>query len=286
MFSLLAFPVLAQTSQPGQSTQPTTARVVHQINWQTGFLEITVEQPIEEQRSNAPARLFRTQQEIEQAFPRILFESVLPLRIDSVKTVEDAVRTTPAISSRLTELSTFTERGLPRPDQQLTSLSQQFRVPIFPNLAELFVSHQIPFRMERVVRWVPTENFSGLVIYAAGAMPHRGTGESTLLEAALLPEIYDTTLRPVLEQDMLDPEALRRWGVVAYSEDFDEDRWRHRIGPNPYRIMAREVFGLLPTDILISPEDADRLLSSSHNRNMLREGRILVIVAPGQTIDR
>lgn len=274
---LLLFP-LALSAQ--------TTDVVRQINWQTGFLEITIEKDVDESRGATPANLFRTQQAIEREFSHILFESILPLQVDSLQTVEDMVRRNPAISSRITELVNSTERGLPQPRADLSGLRQQFRVPIFPDLTEIFVTHQIPFRQERVINWVPTEEFTGVIIYAGHQLPHRGTGQETFLEPALLPEIYDTNLRPVLEQDMLIPSALLRWGVVAYTEDFDEVQWRPRIGANPYRIMAREAFGVMPTDIVIAPEDADRLLSNEHNRRMLREGRILVIVAPGQTIDR
>lgn len=253
------------------------------INWQASTLEVTLTQDADLTSGNTPARLHRAQQQIEREFASVLFTSLLPLQIDSTRTLEDAVRDRPDLAARISALAEAAERGLPRPNLEMTAVTRQYRVPIFPDLAELFIGHRIPFRLERVIHWVPTRRFSGIVIYAAEPMPHRGTGAETLLVPALLPEIFDTDLRPVLEQDMLDPHAIRRWGVVAYTEDFEEELWRHRIGPEPFRIMAREAFGVRPTDIVISREDADRILSSAENRALLREGRILVIVAPGQT---
>lgn len=281
---LLVFLVAPMHAQ--QVAPPGPPTVTSSINWQTSTLEIILEQEADLAAGNTPARLHRAQQHIEREFASQLFASLLPLQIDSTRTVEDAVRRQPGLAARLSALADRAERGLPRPTADLTAVTRQYRVPIFPDLAELFIGHRIPFRMERVLDWVPTRDFSGIVIYAAERLPHRGTGREVFLTPALLPEIFDTDLRPILEQDMLDPESIRRWGVVAYTETFDEDIWRNRIGADPLRIMARETFGVSPTDIVIGREDADRILVSDHNRNLLREGRILVIVAPGQTTAR
>lgn len=82
---------------------------------------------------------------------------------------------------------------------------------------------------------------------------------------------------------MLRPDWVERWGVVAYTESTNEYEWIDRVGNDPLRILARGVFGVLPTDLIISQADADRLLAHPDNRELLREGRILVIVPPGMT---
>lgn len=278
LVSLAVFPAGAQAREQAPP------RVSSSIDWQASTLVVTLTQETDGSTGNAPARLHRAQQQIDREFASVLFNSLLPLRIDSTRTLEDAVRRQPDLAAEISALAERAHRGLPRPNLEMTSVTRQYTVPIFPDLAQLFIGHRIPFRMERVIEWIPTREFSGVIIYAADPLPHRGTGNTTLLTPALLPEIFDTDLRPILEQDMLDPDSIRNWGVVAYTEDFDEDQWRNRIGAQPLRIMARETFGVVPTDIVISREDADRLLSSLENRRLLQEGRILVIVAPGQAI--
>lgn len=256
------------------------------LNWENSTLEITLRGQADFTTGNVPARIYRVQQQLERHFPDVLFANLLPLQIDSVRTVGDAIDEEPELTAEISRLADHAHRGVPVPSLDLSTVSRQYRVPVFPDLAELFIGHRIPFRMERVISWIPTREFSGVVIYAVDQLPHRGTNQSVYLKPALLPEIFDTEMRPILEQDMLDPEAIRRWGVMAYTEDFDEDKWRDRIGPSPMRIMAREAFGVQPTDIVIDSNDADRILSSSHNRNLLRNGRILVILAPGQATAR
>jgi hypothetical protein len=50
------------------------------------------------------------------------------------------------------------------------------------------------------------------------------------------------------------------------------------VGSNPLRILAREVFGLNPTDPVIDREDALKILSSENNRRLLREGRVVLVL--------
>lgn len=263
-----------------------TPRVTSSINWEKSALEITVTQRSPERDTNSPAQLYRAQRELEEEFPSLLFSELLSLQIDSTRTIRDAILARPELATEIRSLATRADRGFPRPSLDFSSITRSYDVPLFPDVASLFLQHQHPFRMERVLSWVPTRNFTGLLIYAVDELPLRGTEETVRIIPALLPEIFDTDLRPVLEQDMLLPEAINRWGVAAYTEHYNEEPWRDRIGADPLRIMARQAFGVHPTDIIISREDADRILSSPHNRQLLREGRILIILAPGVATGR
>jgi hypothetical protein len=53
------------------------------------------------------------------------------------------------------------------------------------------------------------------------------------------------------------------------------------VGNNPLRIIAREVYGIRPTDPVIDREDALLILSSEENLLLLREGRVAIMVDPG-----
>ena len=257
--------------------------VVSSFDWQTGTLALRLRSSVDLDAANAPGRLFEAQRRIEREFPQLLFTGVLPLAIDSTRIVEDAITATPQLAARIAELSDRAGRGVAIPSPTLDAVDVEYRVPLFPDVVELFVTHRTPFRLERLVEWVPSRPFSGIVIYAVDPLPLRGTDKQVLLRPALLPEIFDTDFRPVLRQDMVDPAAIARWGVVAYTEDTDSDLWRDRVGSDPIFVMARQVFGIEPTDIVISPDDANRLLSLPENRELLRQGRILIILAQGQS---
>ncbi|MEX2442089.1 MAG: hypothetical protein WD492_00680 [Alkalispirochaeta sp.] len=261
------------------------------IDWETNRFAVELEARVASTESRTAATVHRAQTRLDQEFPEALFNGLLPLPVDSRHVIEDAVREDPDLASRIARLARTAERSVPRPMQNLRGVSRTYSISLFPDLTQLFVNHRVPYRMERVVRWVPTREFTGIVIYAAEPLPLHGseTGsgppERVQLVPALLPEIYDTGLRPVLEQDMIDPAAIERWGVAHYTDQTSPDAWRDRAGTQPLRIMARRAFGIIPTDVMISPEDADRILASDHNRNLLKNGRIVIIVSADQ-IDR
>jgi hypothetical protein len=226
----------------------------------------------------------QAQLRIADEFPRALFSVLLDIPIDSRNTIGSAIREDPSLSADLADLARRATPGLPRPAPSLSEMSRTYRLPLYPDIAELFVGHTTPFQMERVVGWVPSQEFTGIVIYAAEALPLHGTDEQVLLRPALLPELYDTDLRPVIERDMVAPEAIQRWGIAQYVSDPETDGMVERVGERPFRIMAQRAYGVIPTNIMIAPRDADRLLGSEHNRRLLRDGRIVVIVAP-QVLD-
>lgn len=258
------------------------------IDWETNRFAVDLEARVAATESRTAATVHRAQSRLDQEFPEALFNGLLPLPVDSRHVIEDAVRENPDLASQIARLAQTAEKSLPRPMENLRGVSRTYSVSLFPDLTRLFVNHRVPYRMERVVRWVPTREFTGIVIYAAETLPLHGseTGsgspEEVQLVPALLPEIYDTEFRPVLEQDMIDPAAIERWGVAHYTDQTSPDAWRERAGTQPLRIMARKAFGIIPTDVMISPRDADRILASSHNRNLLQEGRVVIIVSPEQ----
>lgn len=258
------------------------------IDWSTNRFAVELEAHISSTGSQTPAAIHRAQTRLDQEFPDALFNGLLPLPVDSRRVVEDAVREDPDLASEIAGLARAAERSVPRPMDTLRGVSRTYSIALFPDLTRLFVNHRVPFQMERVVRWVPTREFTGIVIYAAEPLPLHGSEsgsgrpEEVQLVPALLPEIYDTNFRPILEQDMIDPAAIERWGVAHYTDQTNPDAWRERAGTQPLRIMARRAFGIIPTDVMISPEDADRILASDHNRNLLRDGRVVIIVSSDQ----
>lgn len=280
---LVALPLVAQNSGelPGTSV----------FDWTRSTLELTVSTDRDQQGRNVAAASWEAQRRLDDRFRRVLLERLSRVRVDSRMTIGQYIEDDPTIATELFRRADRADRGVPYASPDLLRLLRRYTVRVFPDVAEIFIRHETPFPMEEVVRWVPTRHYTGLVIYAGDPLPIRGeeTRDGAPLiaeiEPALFPEIFDTDFRPVLRQDMLHPDWVRRWGIVAYTESSDETLWVERVGNNPMRIMAEQIFGVHPSDIIISARDADRLLASSHNREILRQGRIVVIVPPGVSSD-
>jgi hypothetical protein len=89
----------------------------------------------------------------------------------------------------------------------------------------------------------------------------------------------------VYDRTMTNPADTR--GVIKYinlNEIFAatpsgvDAALEERIGTNPLRVIAREVYGAVPTDLVIDRDDALLVLSSENNRKLLREGRVIFAI--------
>jgi len=87
---------------------------------------------------------------------------------------------------------------------------------------------------------------------------------------------------------MLEPEGptgnrmvryIARESIFRSSPSGIEGELAALLGSNPLRIIAREVFGVNPTDPIIDREDALKILSSENNRRLLMEGRVALVLS-------
>ena len=123
---------------------------------------------------------------------------------------------------------------------------------------------------------------------------------------ALLPRILDDSGAVIVSPETVRAEALRLRGMVAYVREVGQvalsrDRigeaplWVHasagpatvpapgappsRAEPRPYRLRAASASGPLKADIVLGRPEAERLRSSPEAMNLIKECRVLVIVA-------
>jgi hypothetical protein len=144
-------------------------------------------------------------------------------------------------------------------------------------VAGLLIRHRKPFPVPRILGFVPTRNYSGIVIFAQGEYEQFGKLELGSLMPALFPKIYDEEMNLVLEKSMCDPDTLREWGMIAYSDDLDLKRYSYRVGSFPLTLMAKAIFGTNSTDIIIPSEAAAEILSLEENRRLLSQAKIVII---------
>jgi hypothetical protein len=143
--------------------------------------------------------------------------------------------------------------------------------------AKLYLSHSTPSPLPQPLEWTATKAWSGIVITAEGPLPvHGEAGETDRLSPGLFPRIFDADMNLIVDRSTVDPESLLRQGPLAYATAFGAAE-RSRVGDTPLRIRARELFGINRTDLVISREDALRILSSAEGRKLVATGRILVV---------
>jgi hypothetical protein len=285
MKSLLLAAALASAAVCANADFDELARS-HRVLWNEGALLLEVRQSVDPATPLAPATRFQVESRIEEALPYLFMEAVQDMPVDSHDRVGDRLAASDALFRELAERAAAgARRESAAFARDLHAVLVVYRFPLYGEngLASSFVHHERPFPIPRILGFAPARPFTGLVVLAQGELPSHGKDRSERVRAAILPRLFDEDMNPVLAPEMCDPQALRKWGVAGYAysgEDAALQGFRDRIGELPLLTKARGVFGRNATDLLLSTEVARQLLSRQHNRELLRDGRILIILDP------
>ena len=292
LLGILGGSLWAQETQEIQQTAVEQVLVSPQVDWQGGVLILEVSMPVDP-REFDPGSRYDAEREIQRLLPGLFMSSVVGIPFDSYRTIGERLKEDPLLFQRVerTAVSSVGKR-YSRVRKDMQEIQVQYRFPFYGEggFVVPLISHNRPYPVERKLGFVPSRNFTGLVIYASGELPAHGKDIRQGVQPALFPTLYDEEMNPILSAEMCDPAFLKRWGMVAYSENEEDSALLERIGSAPMRTVARGVFGINATDLLLPKEAVDRLLVREANREMLSQGRIVIvldsIVKPaGETAD-
>jgi hypothetical protein len=255
-------------------------RVSERVDWEQGVLILEVGFPIEPKQFQPDSR-FEAEQEIERLLPGLFIESVVGIPFDSYRTIGDRVKEDQNLFQQLgnTALSSALKR-YSRIRGDLREVQVEYLFPFYGQRGFVlpFIAHSRPYPMERKLGFVPSRNFSGLVIYAKGELPAHGKEVRQTVRPALFPALYDEDMNLLLSVEMCDPAYLEKWGMTAYTDSEEDSAFLERIGAIPLRTVARGVFGINSTDLLLPSDAVRKLLVRESNQNMLRQGRVLIVI--------
>jgi hypothetical protein len=263
------------------SAQETPVTVSSRLNWASGVVTITLGLPLRDKPADArPGAEEIVRGRIGESFCETMYQ----VPFDSYRTVKDIATEDPDTLAALMSIGRAAHPFRVAMNQSLETITYDFQFHLFPNIMEVFTYHSQPYEPARVLRFVPTVEYSGIVVYAKGRYAVHGEPADernlALLVPSLRPRIYDTDMRLVAEVEMVDPAALRAWGFAAFTEGTDYLAHRERVGVTPLLTMARGLFGDNRTDLIIQADAADKILASPSNRRLLSQGRILIMYGP------
>jgi hypothetical protein len=256
---------------------PVFGQTVLETNWAGNEIVMTLTREVEE---FTPAERSRVYREAGSGIAGSFISAAAGLQIDSATRLSDWINTNPRKLSDLTSRIEATPLEAGTYSREFGSLSLRYRIPLFPDIAGTFIEHRRGYTLPASLFYVPSAPFSGILIYASGELPVHGENRSAELRPALFPRIWDTEMKLLFESRMMDREDLLRTGPVAYTDSLNAEAIAKRVGPNPIRILARGVFGLTPTDPIIPREDALAIRNSSEGAELLRRGKIMIVIAP------
>ena len=262
-----------------------TTSVTRTVSWETGDLVVQLAREVPATGANRPAAVARVQAEIIEESVSLIVEVLQDLPYDSYYDIGSYLEENEHQIGRVLDAARRAEPIQSRSSNDLRIAEVTFRLDLHEDLISQLVEHDEPAAIPRSLGWWPGGEYTGVLIYAAEPLEHIDTGRRVNLNPTLFPGIYfaeegEEQLYRLIEAENVTPESLSRWGVFGYTTDPFATELLYRIGANPLQIMATGVFGANATDPVIRRSDALQLLSSDHNRQLLQEGRVVVIIPP------
>ncbi len=225
---------------------------------------------------NPPSGRARGEALLERELPGLMRGALLGLLVDSRTTLGDALASGDYPAEAFDAVVGAAARENARFAPDMSAFLADYRVSL-QDIAAPLVRHSRASAPTVLLGYAPVRAFSGILVFAKGRLPVRGERGEAALRPCLFPRVWTEDMEIVLERNTVKPDAVRRWGVAGYAEDDGSEPWEARAGDDPLRIMAVAVFGSNRTDVVISREDALRVLSSE-NRALLAEGRVVILV--------
>lgn len=215
---------------------------------------------------------------IDAAFTGLLLQSLSPLVVDSSRTVGSLAGADPAFFSWIQGLARAARKETFHLSSDFKKATAGYSLPLFTDKG--IASPLFPGQVSAIGRrlgFVPTREFSGLLIYAMDPLPAMGGAETALAAPALFPRLFDEEMNVFFEKGMCAPATLVSWGMVGYADSADQTAILTRCGANPLTVVARAVFGRNRTDLVIPTLAVRQILALEENRKLLRDGKVLII---------
>ncbi|MDR2102295.1 MAG: polymerase [Treponema sp.] len=259
------------------------------VEWDRMEINAVVDLNMASANLRLPAGRTRGEDILAAEYPRLLRPGLLSLPVDSSETLGDLLARGEFSLPRLEALLGSARKVPPALSPDLGVLSASYTVSLSQVSAAL-IRHRRPLEADRVLNPAAAAPYTGIVIIADEALPVHGRNTEALPLPCLFPKIWDTGMNLIYERNMMDSALAAERTIIRYvsaegilrpTPSGLSPELQDLVGTRPLRILAREVFGIRPTDPVIDREDALLILSSEDNRRLLREGRVAIVLNRG-----
>ena len=267
----------SQESAPGTSAAYTA---VSRVDWKERTLRVDIELDMAAAGLKMPQGRLAAERMMERDLPGLAKDAVFVLQADSHRTIEAAVADGTFEPARLLALADLARLERSSFTKDMRKFTATYALSL-DTVASLFLEGGEPTPIRAPLETKPSRDYTGIVIYAKGSLPVHGEGIDGSAAPCLFPRVYDSDMRLVTDRSVVLPEVLEQsgplGGVLGYAAALGVEAGE-RVGGDPMRVMAVELFGDQRTDYVISREDALRILSSPGNRELLRRGKVVVVL--------
>ncbi len=246
-------------------------------DWSSGSIGLEVSVDFEAASLSMPTARSRAEEMVRREIPEIVGQAISGLALTHDTSLGEAIAKGAYDHGLGAELAPLVRKIDSTINPDLGTLVARYVLPMTA-LLERLAPRYVPIKPYRPLGFVPTKEYSGIVIVVAHGLPLRGTSRIVQLKPALYPRLFDEEMRLVYTKEFVLRDALVAQGILGYYTESDEAGLKARVGARPLYVFARELFGMSPTDIVISNEDARAILALDANRELLARARVAVLL--------
>lgn len=247
------------------------------IDWTSNIFTSSVTLNIDKAGIPMPSGKMTAVNRIATELPELIKDPLLSLRVNSESQLSDYVLSKDISLEQVFQIVN-TSRKTPGIFVNSSPVMQVEHTLDTLRLSSLLIRHKYPYRQPSPIEIEPSRAYTGIIIDARGSLPVHGEFTKDSVYPCFFPQIWDENMNLIYERNMENPETAAKEGFVLYGWQEDMKEYIERIGNDPLYISARKVYGRFRTDPVISRKDALKILSVKENTELLREGKVVVLL--------
>ena len=253
------------------------------VEWDTMRINAAVSLDLASADISLPSGRIQGESLLSTGYLRLIRPGILELQVDSSSTIADLVSRGEFNLAETQTLAVNARSVPPALSPDIRNMLASYTISLLDVSAAL-LRHTRPSPVMRTLNPVSAAKYTGIVIIASESLPVHSMRSASLPVPCLFPKIWDSEMNLIYERNMLEsrdiqmvryssPQSIFRNNPSGLSPELQET-----VGDRPLRIFARGVFGIKPTDLIISRDDAMLIISSEGNRRLLSQGKVAVIL--------
>ncbi len=247
------------------------------IDWTTNTFKTVVNLETEKARIPMPTGKSTAEFKTDTELPLLIKEPLLSLYVNSNQMLGDIVLSDKVTLEQLTDIIDAGKKS-PGVFSKGSATYKTIHSIDTKNISNLMIRHKTSYKNPSPVEKIPSRPYTGIIIDARGLLNVQGEFLTDEAYPCFFPQIWDEDMNLVFERNFAEPELQKKQGIVQYHWSDDENLYKDRVGNDPLHINARKIYGEFRTDPVISHSDALKILTVPQNVELLRQGKIVVLL--------
>ncbi len=218
---------------------------------------------------------------IKMELPILVKDPLLSINVDDTNTLGDLVLDGTITLEYLTQTIDESRQTPPYFDTNKNVLKTSNTL-MLQQIGSSLVKHHVPFSLEKPIDRISSREYTGIIIDARGLLQVQGEHTRSQVEPCIFPKIWNEEMTLVYERNMVDPKIAVSSGIVDYLKGQGTSKKTERAGKDPLWIDAKKVYGINRCDPVISYDDYLRITSVPKNLELLKQGKVVILLDDNQ----